>query len=467
MMKRIIGIIIFILIVMAGLQLVDLYKESQLTENQKNLKSFFEDEGHVIKVLMPESYYFGSTMYSEIEAIANNIIMKEFDYDDKVSFEIIQLDVDNRIDYLREKNLLLSKENGPALIMVTMFSESINEYVDNAIVDDVRDRLTNYENIYDFLAHDYFVPMGLYSRGTILNTDVLEDLNMPIPEADWSSDDLYKIQQAWFEDHDVYIERTEFNRIYDRYFVDVSFVDLTGRVYVDTDENLEKILAIRDEFISDNYKTLPNMEIEDIQALILGTSELSREDRYKMYKDNENGHYIHNDWINTLHPFSSYHPLQMRPLKLLPSVDKGQSHVYEVGFLINSNGGNKTYAIELLDHLISDKYQFYIYEKKFMYGIAPSISSIEEEIKNKHPRTVGKVEKRVEPFAFEARDQLINDLYSGRVIARRKTREENILESSFKSLVIELAFNETYFTKEQIRDKLKKFEREAYLKINE
>ncbi len=466
-MKRIIGLIIFCLIVIGGLQVVEAYKDSQLTDSQRELKEYFEDEGHVISVLMPEYYYYGNGNYSDLESVMNIIMMKEFDYEDKVSTKIIKLDVETREDYLKEKNLLLSSKEGPTLIMIDLAVESLDDYVDNGVVDNVTKQLTNYNHIYDFLKHDYFIPLGMYSYGTLVDTDVITDMGENIPEASWTKEDYYELLEIWFEDHDVFVEFNEFDKIYNYYFADSKFMDMTGKVYMNTDENLDKVIALRDRFISNDYKIDPTKSMEEIKGLIDIQSREDWDAVREYFRQNKQDNFLIYENINALHPFSTYHPLLYRPVKLLPTVNKGDTNVSEVGFLVNTNGQNKEFGIELLNLIISDEYQFYIYEKKFFYSIAPSISTIEEQIKNKHPRQVGDVEKKVPQYAFDSRDQIIEDLSSGDIQTVRKSRAELILNRTFKSFVTEVAFNEEYFTRDQIEQKLKEFEREVYLQINE
>jgi len=242
---------------------------------------------------------------------------------------------------------------------------------------------------------------------------------------------------------------------------------MTGKVYMNTDENIDKVIALRDRFVSNDYKIDPTKSMEEIKGLIDYKTREDLEAIRGYFMQNKQDNFLVYENINALHPFSTYHPLLYRPVKLLPTVNKGDTNVNEVGFLVNTNGQNKEFGIELLDLLISDKYQYYIYEKKFFYSIAPSISTIEEQIKNKHPRQVGDVEKKVPQYAFDSRDQIIEDLTNGDIQTIRKSRAELILNRTFKQFVIEVSFNNEYFTRDQIEQKLKEFEREIYLKINE
>lgn len=467
-MKKIIGLIVFCLVVIGALQLVDIYKESQLTESEKELQAFFEDEGHVITILMPDNYYlYNWQLYNDVLAIGNTIIMKEFDYDDKVKVEVIRLNVNSREELMREKNLLLSSENGPTLIMVDLGYNSMDELIDYGIAMKIDDQLENYKNVYDFLKDDYYVPLGLSASGTIVNTDTLEEMGEEVPNADWTREDFYHIQEKWFEDHDVYINYYEFQRLYNYYFADVELMDITGKVDLNNAQTVDKIMAVRDEFISNNYKIEPRMSMNTLQKMV----RLDTNDAWwwneRIRVENEVNHFVINDNVNALHPFSTYHPLLYRPLKLLPRVHEGNSTITDMGFIVNVNGVNSEYGLKFLDHIISDDYQFYIYEKKMLDVLAPSISTIEDRILNKHPRKVGDVEKKVAPFAFETRAQIIADLESGKITPNRKSRQVLILERNFRQFVIEIAFNDIFFSRKQIEDKLKKLEREVYLKMNE
>lgn len=466
-MKRIIGLIIFCILVIGGLQIVEAYKDSQMSESAKDLEAFFEDEGHVITVLMPDNYYYGNPKYNDLLTIANTIVMKEFDYDDKVRLEILELDVETREELLREKNLLLSSKSGPTLIMIDLAEDSLDELIDYGIAVKVDDKLENYKNVYDFLKDDYYVPLGLYSPGTVIDIEVIEEMGEEIPTADWTKEDFYRLQNKWLETHDVFIEYFEFERVYNYYFSETELMSLTGKVNLNTDENIDKIMQIRDDFISTSYKTLPWMSLTTLQDILNINFDEAWNWNGWLQGENANGHFTQPDYINALHPFSTYHPLLYRPVKLLPTVQKGSNNVSDMGFIVNTNGINTDYGLKFLDLLISDDYQFYMYEKKLFWGIAPSIFSIEDQILNKHPRQVGNVEKKVEPFAFETRAQILEDLESGKVKVNRKSRELLILEENFMRFVVEISFNEEFFTREQIVEKLKKFEREVYLKINE
>jgi len=307
----------------------------------------------------------------------------------------------------------------------------------------------------------------MYSYGTLIDTDVITEMGEDIPDASWTKEDYYELLEIWFEGHDVYVEFNEFSKIYDYYFADSKFMDMTGKVYMNTDENIDKVMALRDRFISNDYKIDPTKSMEEIKGLIDIKSREDWEAVRDYFMQNKQDNFLVYEFINALHPFSTYHPLLYRPVKLLPTVNQGDTNVHEVGFLVNTNGQNKEFGIDLLDLLISDKYQYYIYEKKFFYSIGPSVSTIEEQIKNKHPRQVGDVEKKVPQYAFDSRDQIIEDLSNGDIQTIRKSRAELILDRTFKQFVIEVAFNNEYFTRDQIEQKLKEFEREIYLQINE
>lgn len=466
-MKRILGFVIFCLIAFASVQFVDYLKDNQLTDNEKALQEYFNDEGHVISILMPESYYYGNSKYNDIQSLANIISMKEFDYDDKVIIKLIDLDIETRDEYLREKNLLLSADQGPTLIMVDLEEESLDEYLEYGIALDVSEKLENYSNIFDFLRDNYYVALGMYSIGTLVDTDVIEEMGGQIPGADWKTEDFYNLQSKWFEDHVVYIEIYEFERVYNQYFIETELIDLTGKVQVNTEENIEKIVKMRDHFISPSYMVHDRIDMTELQRLLnLDFEEAWRYNDYLLRMNSQNN-FVLTEYINALHPFATYHPLLYRPVKLLPTVHRGESDVYDIGFIVNNKGKNIDYGLELLDLFISDEYQFYLYEKKMFWGIAPSVSTLEEAIKNKHPRQVGNVEKKVAPFAFETRDALIDDLFKGHKSVQRKTREALILEESFRRFVVEICFNDDFFTEEEIEKKLRKFEREVYLKLNE
>ncbi|MBI9013570.1 MAG: hypothetical protein JEZ08_15160 [Clostridiales bacterium] len=466
-MKRIIGIVLFCLIAFGSVQIVEYIKENQLTESEKALKEYFDDEGHVISILMPEFYYYGNRNYGDIQSIANIITMKEFDYDDKVTIKIIDLDVETRDEYLREKNLLLSSDNGPTLIMVDLEVESIDEYLDYGIALEVSDKLENYDNIYEFLRDGYYVALGMFSIGTLIDTDVIEEMGAEVPDANWTKEDFYSLQAKWFESNQVYIEYFEFERVYNYHFMDAEFIDVTGVVRFNTEENVDKIMAIRDRFISADYEQYGQLELTQLQNILNLNFDDAWEWNSYLIRLNSYNNFVLTESINALHPYSTYHPLLYRPVKLLPTVHRGENNVSDLGFIVNRKGNNLEYGLDFLDLLISDKYQFYIYEKKLFNGLSPSVSTLEEEIKNKHPRQVGNVEKKVAPFAFETRDALIASLLDGTKKVQRKSRETIILEDSFREFVVEMSFNEKYFTREEIEEKLRKFEREVYLKLNE
>jgi len=466
-MKRILGIVIFCLIAFASVQFVDYIKENQLTDNEVALKKYFEDEGHVISILMPESYYYGNSKYNDIQSLANIISMKEFEYDKKVVIKLIELDVETRDEYLREKNLLLSSDEGPTLIMVDLEHESLDEYLEYGIALDVSKKLSNYQNIFDFLRDDFYVALGMYSIGTLVDTDVIEEMGEQVPDADWQADDFYELHSKWLEDNVVYIEIYEFGRVYNQYFSQTELIDITGKVQVNTDENIDKIIQMRDYFISPSYKVHDHIDMTELQRLLnMDFDEAWRYNEY-LLRMNSHNNFVLTEYINALHPFSTYHPLLYRPVKLLPTVHKGDTNVFDIGFIVNNKGKNIEYGLDLLDLFISDEYQFYLYEKKMLFGIAPSVSTLEEAIKNKHPRQVGSVEKKVAPFAFESRDALIKSLNDGSKSVQRKTREALILEESFRRFVVEMCFNNDFFSREEIENKLRKFEREVYLKLNE
>lgn len=466
-MKRIIGVIIFCVIVIGGLQIVEAYKENQMSESAKDLTAFFEDEGHVITVLMPDNYYYGNSKYNDLQTIANTILMKEFDYNDKVRVEIIDLDVETREELLKKKNLLLSSKSGPTLIMVDLAEDSLDELIDYGIAVDIEDKLENYKHVYEFIKDGYYVPLGLYSPGTVIDIEVIEAMNEKVPTSEWTKEDFYRLQDKWLETHDVFIEYYEFERVYNYYFSDTELMSVTGKVNLNNDENIDKIMQIRDDFISTSYKIYPGLELTTLQNMLnLNFDEAWGWNRW-LQGENAKGHFTQPDYINALHPFSTYHPLLYRPVKLLPTVYNGSNNVSDMGFVLNVNGIHSEYGLKFLDLLISDDYQFYMYEKKLFWGIAPSIYTIENQILNKHPRQVGNVEKKVEPFAFETRAQILKDLESGAIKVNRKSRELLILEENFKRFVVEMSFNDEFFTRDQIVEKLKKFEREVYLKINE
>ncbi len=409
---------------------------------------------NVIRILKPYTY-------SDITESTVNYL-HEVAQKNGYEIEILELDASDFERYLLKRNVELFKENSIDLILSLDLSEK-NKFVENDMIIEVKEHLSNFKNIESFARDEYSVTISIVTGILGLKKDYLELIDEIVPDSNWTRDDYYRIVEKYENRIGKIFTAYDYSKLYAKYFYNYQFIKNGEISVVDDQEFLLKIHLMREAILDGYYILDPTYDYGNYNNMlrVRGSKEniLSEENERAFQQKN-----ILTSWSKARFLKNPLSPLLSKTIFMdnsivLPSVL--DNNYLTPNLVVNKKSKKQKLVFQFLDDLISDEMQLILFKKEFDY-LAPSVSSIEDEI-----HEISK-SKFVTDEGIYFREYTLNKLRNESMNSPLKTQYE--LECYWKfldSTLFEVIFSDRTLSEDEIRLLLLKFENEMNIYILE
>lgn len=368
-MKSKIKLILYILII--GLFLTNC---SSNADESMSLKGTVEGK-QVIRVIMPYIYYDSVNQtqqrLQDFKSQMNTELLKILPLDENISFDIIDMKISSKEDYIEKRNNLLMQKDGPELICTYSTNRDNIDLVESGAVVDLTPQIENIDNIYDGLRGEAYIPLLQKYSGVIIYKDRLSKSNLEIPQLDWNKDNYVQLNQQWRIENTQELTQDIFRNIVFEELEDVNLIDSTGYVKLSNDTFLEHYKNMLEAIYSGDYILTDDYQIKDYNQIEI----YERFDQILNYDSNDDNwiEYYTTDLLNSPNLFKEVY---LNNIVVRPNIVSDEPSL-SLGFMITTNGENKRAAVKAVNTLLTDKAQLDFYKKGYW---SPVSKTIEKEI---------------------------------------------------------------------------------------
>ena len=305
---------------------------------------------------------------------------KQFEkqYGVKVNYEVYGGFYENDAGELMTKLII---KNGPELII----DDSVNarSLIKQGAVLDVRNKIENISKIYAPLVGSkaYFIPIGISYQPIVLRKDMLEELQLPAPELNWTAEDYYSMRDKWLGQSERIFSSFDLNQTVYKYLRKLELFDfINKKANINTQELKNALSYIKKDIFSGNYilnedytyKNYYNMLFEYTSQEFIEDTKLQLSKGY----EEQNFRSRRDENINMLYARDIDLKRLVR-LVVLPDSISEENYLSSLGYMANKNGANLELAYEFVNGLLSDEMQLqmYEYEGSRIYPVNKDIES--------------------------------------------------------------------------------------------
>ncbi|MDF2521822.1 MAG: Bacterial extracellular solute-binding protein [Clostridia bacterium] len=306
---------------------------------------------------------------------------------DKVNGYGRMLDETERAEYMKNLAVKLYTKNGPDLIFTEYFF--FHEVLEQEAVEEVSNKIPNISKVYPGLLNEqtYYVPIGMkyYCRG--LNSKVLQEIQIPEPEFNWTRNDYFSILDKWISSMDLYFDSNEYANVYVRYVE--SRIDLridNGKLIINIPEAIEGIKQARQLIFNGNYILDKSYRYENYYNMILDENSKEAADGLELYNTNKPTH-LRGHLIDGFRAEFVDRQNKKNSNITLPEFSDERPYLNTMGFLVNKDSQHSELVYEFINGLLSDETQMALFESGD-YHYYPVNKDIEQAIKEIEARNV-------------------------------------------------------------------------------
>lgn len=383
----------------------------------------------------------------------------------KVNFVGLDLNSVSEEDYFKELNTMLSEENGPALIFKFLFiSNDVRDiFIESGSALNIKGKIDNYENLYDNLKNEYYIPIKMEADFSYIQTDIVRELGCEIPDYNWTKDDYFTIYDKWLEKESIYFDGRVFEDLYNKY--DFPIYNEKGEVEFNNSVIKENIANLKKYIYSGKFKIYQDYTYEDYyNSLFDLDSEENSKAQDNKFARMKNQFAI--PYYGSLDPFRTNDSLKRffkdfldKPNEdyiLVPDVFR--PFIYNDGFIVNKNGKNYEIGLEFIDFALRDDIQLFLSNYSRTNGIssfAPVVKTVEKEIDKivESQNIDQRIAKLREAMLSKIRDKDNKDK-----LFDRRTQKHFELEHELRKLIFEITLADTPYSEEKIDSMLKELE---------
>ena len=302
-------------------------------------------------------------------------------YGVKINFEQYGADYENAASELMTK---LVTKGGPELILDD--DNIAYKLIQQGAVLNVKGKIPNLENVYPNLIENetYYVPVGVEYNPILVRKDMLQELNLPVPELSWTAQDYYDIRGKWLQESQRVCTVYDLNEIVHRYLNAIEIFDYNHKkAYINTVDMKTALKDIKGEIFGGQYKLNKRYTYENYYNVWFEPDSTEFKDEWDLkksegYKEQHFRSYADEGRINALFA----RDIDLKSLSkaiTLPNRLTDQNILWSIGFMVNQNGANLELSYEFINGMLSDESQIAMFEDKAM-NLYPVNQAIEEEI---------------------------------------------------------------------------------------
>jgi spermidine/putrescine-binding protein len=304
----------------------------------------------------------------------------EKQYGVTVNYEVYGGDYESNVGELMTK--LITKD-GPELIIDDW--GNVHSLIVQGAVVNARDKVSNISKAYDSLVDSeaYYIPLGIGYQPVVLRKDMLEALQLPIPNLSWTAGDYYIMRDKWLEQSNRMFTTFEFNETNYRYLRELELFDYRNKkANINTTELKNALERIRGEIFSGNYILDKNYTYKNYYNMLFEYTSREYEEDMEMrlstgYEEQSLRSRGDESGINLL--YAKDFDSRLGKIVVLPKSIYKDDSLWSLGLMINRNGANLELAYEYVNGLLSDEIQLEMYEGEES-GIYPVNKAIESKI---------------------------------------------------------------------------------------
>ncbi|WP_425448505.1 extracellular solute-binding protein [Dethiothermospora halolimnae] len=373
----------------------------------------------------------------------------------KVTYDVIRST--SYEDYMKKLNTRLYEDNGPTLICFSGYV-SPSSYIDKGVALDVSNKISNLKNIYSGLKKEkmFYVPIGMYKNGTILNREVLKSLDIKEPTVNWTKKGYLNIKKKWLKERPREFNTIEYGDIVVGPLMNLDIIDIDNKKVSLNNNRVKNYLnTARSKIFSGDYKLKEDYNYYYKMIFEAGSEEyLEQVDKYM------------NDPDDFLKLTESPNILRLvdRQLKndkylILPNVD--QSTVKTFGFMINKKGEDIELGLKYINGLLNNKNQRDIYHNRSGLSYYPVNEKIEGEILKWDK------EKGTDNRAIKLRKVVLDELRNKKVDYLGMDKKMELMYYDIEKDLFSLIFTDKKYNEEELEKELTKLEGKYNIIINE
>jgi len=393
-----------------------------------------------------------------------------------VKVTYINIEANNYDDFIRKRNILLYKSNGPTLILMNTYPDW--RLVDNKAVLNIEEAVINYENLYDSLKTQYFIPVSISARTYPINRLVIEQLDIALSNNEWNQEDYFNITvEEYFSIFDQWLQKSELNldiypflQLRNRIFYGLEYINqTTGKLELGRDEIIDAFIKLREEVFSGKFIIDPSYNYDNFHNMMFDVNSNEGKKAFQLYsKDRfDLKKYIHDPYPYNL--FSSAQTSQViKDPELLFIPSEADMFILGRWVAVNRNGSNADLGIEFLNYLISDEvqmdmYKTYIIQRRHFNLGGYVIKSIEELVDQMDR------DRDLPQTAINLRKHMYDNLNAGKYnhLGYKENVKMEYIRRRITQEQFKIVFSDTYYTRDQILESLKRLESELNIYLME
>lgn len=272
----------------------------------------------------------------------------------KIKFDILDgygkfLDNKENDEYMKKFAAKLYTKSGPDLIFTEYFF--FHEVIKQNVAEEVSNKIPNINKIYPGLLKDkiYYVPIGMKYYCNGLNSKVLQDIQIPVPEFNWTNLEYFSIWDKWISSVSLYFNAAEYYPVYDRYVQSqLDFEIDNEKLIINIPQAIEGINQARQK-IFNNYKIKEGYKYENFFNMIF--EENSDEALASQQRQNENrASHINRFYIgNAFRAEEIAKKSASNTAIVLPEFSDKRPFINTMGFVVNRNSKHLELAYEFIN----------------------------------------------------------------------------------------------------------------------
>lgn len=456
MNKKARSIICFIVIVLVIIGSYYFY----LNNKNKNRNLAIErDDAEAVEIVMDQK---NSKYFTEYEKGQ----MYKFIMDTGINIKIKYINAENSEEYRKKLNELLYKSEGPTLIFISQ-NDLFYEYIDNGIALKISDKLSNYDEIYECLKQDYFVPINIKLKPMTISQKNTMNLDYKIkPTAEGITEtEFMNLRKEWLESDFRDINMLRFDECMEYAYSNFELIDMENKsVDVTSEEFIRYLQDMYVEFHSDNYNKLYDYDMDAYKRLIKDwNSEECQNSLENIYGFQAKDFRVLDveEMLNLLNISKNYYVKDYNDIFIMNPVFKTFA-LSTRGYIVNSKGKNIESGLAFLDRLLDAENQIQYFYKIEEYGNSPSNSNsfkLALDNDDKMKKKEWELKKMIK--ADELLRQNIYEPYTYWPIVYYQAK--NMIENK----VIEIVFKDEIGEVEDIKRELKYLENKLNIMVNE
>lgn len=342
-------------------------------------------------------------------------------------------------EYNTKLNSKLILEDGPTILLENEYNYGY--WVDKPFVNP--NRIENYNNLYDCLKSDKFIPLQAYIPTMTMNKALLEEMGVDYQTLNAKS--FMEVRREFLKGKKRDMDHMEFRELFNIMIDDVQFVDEDGFLSLTNDSVIGFIEDMKKELLAEHYNTPNFLDYEDVKKFFFYVDKDAEVAAVKRRTD------------KTKYLMPEVTSMNQLDLRRVCEYNKNPKVVYSANFLkrcpayfagmlINPNGRNKENAIDFINDLLSPETQMELLSTR---GYAPVIKGLDEEKKVFYERqSIVKESTDVIDKSYELLDQGYYEIYYNNVT----------IDMSFKDMILKYTYSDHYESIEDIKKELKRVE---------